>query len=133
MLYIVIWVVCGFVAAAIAQNKGNAGFGAFLAGILLGPIGVIIAAVMPANPAGQAQRQLASGAMKKCPQCAELVQPDAKICRYCQYQFPEPPPLAPGEIRKVMQPGGSARCSGCGKGVHPSAMSCQQCKRLFVD
>jgi hypothetical protein len=24
---------------------------------------------------------------KKCPQCAELVKPDARICRFCQHKF----------------------------------------------
>jgi hypothetical protein len=24
---------------------------------------------------------------KKCPQCAEMVQMDAKICRFCNYSF----------------------------------------------
>ena len=26
--------------------------------------------------------------MKKCPQCAEKVKREAKICRFCNYQFP---------------------------------------------
>lgn len=27
--------------------------------------------------------------MKKCPKCAELVQPDAKVCKHCGFQFPD--------------------------------------------
>ena len=25
--------------------------------------------------------------MKRCPDCAELVQPDARVCRYCRFDF----------------------------------------------
>ena len=37
------------------------------------------------------------GPMKKCPDCAELVQPEARICRFCRFEFVTATQPAPRE------------------------------------
>jgi hypothetical protein len=41
-----IWILCGIFAAWIATTKGRSGCGFFILGAILGPIGIIIAAVV---------------------------------------------------------------------------------------
>jgi len=37
------------------------------------------------------KNKIESGEMKKCPECAELVRKEARICRFCNYEFyPKP-------------------------------------------
>jgi rRNA maturation endonuclease Nob1 len=38
--------------------------------------------------------------MKKCPECAELVKKEARICRYCGYEFYKTPLSQEEEIEK---------------------------------
>ena len=78
-----IWLLCGIAAASIASNKGDRGCFGFILGILLGPIGVIIALLSSPKQAKLDERALKSGKMKKCPVCAELVKAEATKCRHC--------------------------------------------------
>ncbi len=89
MEFVVFWVLCGVVAAVIASNKGGSGVLGFIVGLLLGPIGVIIAFFM-GNEKAAVAAQITSGDRKKCPRCAELVQPDALVCKHCGNEFAVP-------------------------------------------
>ncbi len=132
MLYVLIWLACGVAAAMIYSGKGRSGGAAFLLGLFLGPIGVLLAALTPADPAGQEAKALQGGTMKKCPNCAELVKAEAAVCRFCNHQFVTAPIVVPdGKATKVMKPGGAA-CSACDGYVRYDATLCKHCKREFV-
>jgi hypothetical protein len=41
------------------------------------------------------EEQQAAQGLKKCPFCAEMIKPDAKVCRYCGRDLPAEPAAAP--------------------------------------
>ena len=86
MQVLILWVVFTLVGALIGQQKGRTGFGACM-GFLLGPIGWLIVALMSPNEQ-ELKRRNPGPKQKKCPECAELVMADAKVCRYCGYRPP---------------------------------------------
>jgi predicted amidophosphoribosyltransferase len=64
--------------------------------------------------------------MKTCPDCAEEVQEDARICRFCRHEFPSPALV--DEVRSEMP--SDFFCSGCGgPQQHDSTDICQNCGR----
>lgn len=83
MEFLVIWLVCGIIAAIIGTNKGRSGCGWFLVGVLLGPLGIILALVVAKDTEEVEKRNIQSGEMKKCPFCAELVRKEAVVCKHC--------------------------------------------------
>ena len=86
MEFVIFWIICGGVAAMITSSKGGSGGIGFLVGLLLGPIGIIIALFMGSD-AGKVEKQVSTGQMKQCPRCAEAVLPAAKVCKHCQHEF----------------------------------------------
>ena len=75
--------VCGLIAGVIAEDKGLSGCSFFAVGFLLGPLGIVVALVMPKTQAKIDKDAVKSGKMRKCPACAELVKTEATKCRHC--------------------------------------------------
>jgi len=98
-------VVSGFLTASVWSRKGGSAFTGFVLGILLGPIGLIIALV------GGDQRA-------KCPYCSERIQADAIICPHCRTT------LKSVETLKF-------RCPKCKGTVNKNAPSCVHCGVKF--
>lgn len=81
---LVLWILCGVICAVIASNKGRSGGGWFLLGCLLGPLGIVLALVVGKDEKVVAAAALKAGTAVKCPACAELIKPEANVCKHCQ-------------------------------------------------
>lgn len=80
------WGLCGVLALVIAEKRGASGCIGGLLGLLLGPFGVLFALFLGGDQA-RAARDLRNGLLRKCPQCAELVQREAQVCKHCAHRF----------------------------------------------
>ena len=74
ILYAIIAIICGIGCYTTARSKNRNALGWFFGGLLLSFLGLLIIVLLPMRG-------------KRCPQCMEIVQPDARICRYCNHQF----------------------------------------------
>jgi hypothetical protein len=82
--FLVTWglvaITCGALGAWLRAKKGEMLTG-LLAGVLLGPIGVFVAALWPVR------QEKATPEQKVCPDCAERVLRAARRCRFCSHEF----------------------------------------------
>ena len=72
-LTLLVWVACGVIGAIAAHVRGWSVLVGFLAGVILGPFVVLLFLVSGIASNG-----------KTCPQCAERIKADAKVCRFCR-------------------------------------------------
>jgi len=101
MEVLVLWLACGIIAAMIGARKGE-GCLAFIAGILLGPVGIIGAVFSRGNRV-------------ECRFCRELIHRDATACPHCQREIKPPKPTGtmPCPLCKEYIPVGVGACPHC--------------------
>jgi hypothetical protein len=66
-----------------AQKKGFAIAGGVVAGLLLGPLAILLFFVRGIFSMKEQQQ--------KCPHCAEWIRPEAKVCKHCHKDLPSMP------------------------------------------
>jgi hypothetical protein len=88
-MLIVFWIFCIIATASVADAKGLNGCGYLILSIIIGPIALLIVAVMPTNHDELTRLSLKSGKLRRCPRCAEAIQRQAEVCRFCGFEIPE--------------------------------------------
>jgi hypothetical protein len=89
MLFIVVWLVCMIITALVASSKNRSPIAWALLAIPFGLIATVVVACsskLPDNKELAVERD-APDETKTCPQCAESVKAEAKICRFCRHDF----------------------------------------------
>jgi ribosomal protein L40E len=120
-----LWFFSAVLAAVIYSDKGRSGPGAFIVGLIMGPLVLILALASSTNGAELERRRIASGLAQRCKHCASLVPAAATMCRYCQRSVAARPFVQPDGV-------GSFACSACSATVAPSATKCERCTAVFT-
>jgi len=74
-------VILGLIPAAIASKKGGSFMLWWLCGAMLFIVALPMAIIM------KPQDKLSVTGLRKCPECAEYVQAEAKICKHCKSEL----------------------------------------------
>ena len=70
--------IVGAIPACIAKSKGRSFFRWWVYGLFLFFFAIIHSVLLKPT-----EQQLLKDGMKKCPFCAEIIKPEARVCKYC--------------------------------------------------
>jgi len=74
------------------RRKGGSFLAAFVVSLLLSPlIGALVVALHSPRTEVLEARAIKKGKARRCPECKELIQPDARICKHCGHKLGDNP------------------------------------------
>lgn len=83
----VFWLICAACTAIVASSKGRSPFGWLILGALFGIFALILVAALPrkGNPSDAITGTdiITPKTHVKCPDCAEFVKKEARVCKHC--------------------------------------------------
>jgi hypothetical protein len=123
--FLIIVALLGLIPAFIAERKGRNFILWWFYGSAFFLIALVHALIMKSSVQALESRQTARG-LRKCPFCAEMIKPDAIVCRYCGRDLPAPAP--PAESASALPQWKPRRCMACKVDVtDASATHCPGC------
>lgn len=82
-----IWLIIAIICGVVASSKGRSGIGWFLLGFLFSFFALILVALLPSLKGKPGEEVVSPGTHGKCPDCAEVVRLEAKVCKHCGKRF----------------------------------------------